>query len=95
MPELPEVETTATHLNREIKNKIIKDVWTDWPKYFKQSKGEKNFKKMIVDRKIISVGRRGKNILFFLSGGYVMLAHQKMTGHFLVGKWKRIPRKKN
>lgn len=93
MPELPEVETTATHLNREIKNKIIKDVWTDWPKYFKQSKGEKNFKKMIVDRKIISVGRRGKNILFFLSGGYVMLAHQKMTGHFLVGKWEKNSKK--
>lgn len=87
MPELPEVHTTATHLNRVVKNRTIKDVWTDWPKYFR---GSKNFKKKIAGRKILSVGRKGKNILFRLSGGYTMLAHQKMTGHFLVGRWREI-----
>ncbi|MEK7162352.1 MAG: DNA-formamidopyrimidine glycosylase [Patescibacteria group bacterium] len=88
MPELPEVHTTATHLNKKVRGWIIKDIWTDWPKYFKEPKGEKNFKRMILSRKILSVGRKGKNILFYLSGGYIMLAHQKMTGHFLVGRWR-------
>jgi formamidopyrimidine-DNA glycosylase len=118
MPELPEVETTASHLNKEVKNKVIKDIWTDWPKYFhpvrnsppRGSSGarkragvisngvntpkqnERYFRKMLLGRKILSVGRKGKNILFRLSGGYVMLAHQKMTGHFLVGKWKENKR---
>jgi len=119
MPELPEVETTATHLNKKVKNRIIKDLWTDWPKYFhpvrnnpphgslrgarrageisngmKQPKeNEKVFRKLIIGRKILSVGRKGKNILFRLSGGYLMLAHQKMTGHFLVGKWRENSKK--
>jgi formamidopyrimidine-DNA glycosylase len=119
MPELPEVETTATHLNKEVRNKTIKDIWTDWPKYFhpvrnsppqrplrgarrvgeisngiKQPKeNEKIFRKLILGRRILSVGRKGKNILFFLSGGYIMLAHQKMTGHFLVGKWREDSKK--
>ena len=87
MPELPEVHTTATHLQRMVRNKIIKDIWTDWPKYFR---GSKDFKKKILGRKILSVGRKGKNILFRLSGGYTMLAHQKMTGHFLVGRWREV-----
>ncbi len=83
------METTAAHLNKEVRNKTIKDIWTDWPKYFKLPKGEDRFRKMLIGRKILSVGRKGKNILFRLSGGYIMLAHQKMTGHFLVGKWKK------
>lgn len=87
MPELPEVHTTATHLDRMVKNRIIGDVWTDWPKYFR---GNKDFKKKIIGRKILSVGRKGKNILLRLSGGYTMLAHQKMTGHFLVGRWREV-----
>jgi formamidopyrimidine-DNA glycosylase len=90
MPELPEVHTTATHLDRMVRNRTIKDVWTDWPKYFRAPKGEGKFRKMVLGRKILSVRRKGKNILFRLSGGYVMLAHQKMTGHFLVGRWREV-----
>ena len=86
MPELPEVHTTATHLNKLVKGRVIKDIWTDWPKYFRSIE---RFRKTILGRRILSVRRKGKNILFYLSGGYLMLAHQKMTGHFLVGKWRR------
>jgi len=115
MPELPEVETTAVHLNKEVKNRVIKDLWTDWPKYFHPvrnspplgpsgarkrvgvisngvntpKQNERYFRKILLGRKILSVGRKGKNILFHLSGGYIMLAHQKMTGHFLTGRWRK------
>jgi formamidopyrimidine-DNA glycosylase len=88
MPELPEVHTIATDLNRKVRGDTIKDIWTDWPKYFRPQT-EEAFKRMVRGRKIISVGRQAKNIIFRLSGGYAMLAHQKMTGHFLVGKWKQ------
>ncbi len=88
MPELPEVHTIATDLNRKVRGDTIKDIWTDWPKYFRPQT-EEAFKRMVRGRKIISVGRQAKNIIFRLSGGYVMLAHQKMTGHFLVGKWRQ------
>ncbi len=90
MPELPEVHTIANDLNRKVRSDVIKDVWTDWPKYFRPQT-EAAFKRTVRGRKILSVGRRAKNIIFRLSGGYAMLAHQKMTGHFLVGKWQRWP----
>jgi len=53
-----------------------------WPKGFFR------FKKEIVGQKIERVGRRGKNILFTLSGKKTILIHQKLTGHLLFGKWK-------
>lgn len=88
MPELPEVETIVRDLNKKILNHKIVDVWTDFPKMIKRPKGLNAFKKEIVGRKIGKVRRRGKNILFDLSGGKTMLIHQKLTGHLLVGKWK-------
>ncbi|MCL4404201.1 bifunctional DNA-formamidopyrimidine glycosylase/DNA-(apurinic or apyrimidinic site) lyase [Patescibacteria group bacterium] len=86
MPELPEVHTIATDLQRKVRGSTIVDIWTDWPKYFRPQT-EAAFRRTIGGRRIISVGRRGKNVIFHLSGGYAMLAHQKMTGHFLVGRW--------
>ena len=88
MPELPEVETIVRGLNRKIKNRVIKDIWTDWPKYFKLSKSRAAFKKCVVGKKFIKVERRGKNILLYLSKDYLLLIHQKMSGHMLVGKWQ-------
>ncbi len=90
MPELPEVHTIATDLNRKVRGDVIEDVWTDWPKYFRPQ-SEAAFRRTVVGRRITSVGRRAKNIIFRLSDGYAMLAHQKMTGHFLVGSWRKNP----
>ncbi|MEK7629988.1 MAG: bifunctional DNA-formamidopyrimidine glycosylase/DNA-(apurinic or apyrimidinic site) lyase [Patescibacteria group bacterium] len=90
MPELPEVETIVQGLNRKLKNRKIVDLWTDWPKYFKLPKGEKNFRRCIIGKKIISVERRAKNVLIYLSDNYLMLVHQKMSGHLMVGHWQKI-----
>lgn len=89
MPELPEVETVVRDLNRKVKNRRIVDFWTDWPKYFRLPKTEKAFKKCVIKRNIVGARRRGKNILIELSGGHLLLIHQKMTGHLLYGKWKK------
>ncbi|RJQ14319.1 bifunctional DNA-formamidopyrimidine glycosylase/DNA-(apurinic or apyrimidinic site) lyase [Candidatus Parcubacteria bacterium] len=92
MPELPEVETVVRGLNRKVRGLKIKDVWSDWPKYFKPHLSLFKFKKHVVGKKINIVHRRGKNILFNLSDGHVLLIHQKMTGHLLIGNWIYNPK---
>lgn len=90
MPELPEVETISNYLNKKISGLIIVDFWTDWKKSVKCPKNLDKFKKEIIGRKIIKVSRMGKNILIHLSENKLILIHQKMTGHLLLGKWKII-----
>jgi formamidopyrimidine-DNA glycosylase len=65
MPELPEVQTVVSELNKKILNKKIIDVWSDWPKMIKTS-NLAEFKKKIKGLKIKTVKRRGKNILIYL-----------------------------
>jgi len=97
MPELPEVETTTRGLREKILGLKIKDVWTDLstkdkrkrdtvanPRYFKV------FKKEILNKEVISVERRAKNILINLSGGKTILVHMKMTGYLFYGKNPKI-----
>lgn len=96
MPELPEVQTTVSGLSRVLPKQTIKDIWTDWPKMFHWSGGHLlssssiflHFKKSLVGSKIVSVSRRGKNIIFILSNGKAFIVHMRMTGHLLYGKWQ-------
>ena len=102
MPELPEVQTIADDLNKKVLGRKIIKVWLDWPKLInllENKKGAlklikkpalKDFEKLIKGRKIIKAHRRAKNILIDLSGDHMMLVHQKMTGHLLIGKWKIV-----
>jgi formamidopyrimidine-DNA glycosylase len=97
MPELPEVETTTRGLRKTILGLTIKDVWTDLstkdkrqigaianPKFFTV------FKKEILNKKILSVERRAKNILINISGNKTILVHMKMTGYLFYGKDPKI-----
>ncbi len=96
MPELPEVQTTASGLDRIIPGLVISDVWTEYnsayfhgsdnikdPQYFKY------FKKKIKNTKIIRVTRRAKNVLIHLSNNHTILIHMKMTGHVMYGNYNR------
>lgn len=83
MPELPEVQTIISDLNKKIKGDTIAGFWSDWPKAIK-GKSLKEFKKEIKDRKILGARRIGKNIFIDLSGGKSLYIHLKMTGHLLV-----------
>lgn len=99
MPELPEVETIATDLNKNIKGKKIARVWYDWPKMIHlvsapvrrnlahHPKSKKDFERDLIGRKITSVTRRQKNVMINLSEDKILAVHPKMTGHFLFGKW--------
>jgi len=94
MPELPEVQTIVNDLNKKIVGRKITGVWFDAPKIIKKPKPA-NFEKQIKGLKIEKISRRGKNILIYLTisyklkaKSYLLLVHQKMTGHLLYGKWK-------
>jgi formamidopyrimidine-DNA glycosylase len=95
MPELPEVQTTASILDKKIKGLTIKNVWTNYDSKFYRGKNDiKNkkyfpiFKKEVLNKKIIRVSRRAKNVLIHLFGNKTILVHMKMTGHLLYGKYK-------
>ncbi|HCC06157.1 TPA: hypothetical protein DEP94_02250 [Candidatus Nomurabacteria bacterium] len=95
MPELPEVHTTVTGLQKVLPNLTIKDIWTDM---WSTSTIAKNtikdrsylpyFKKYVLGQKILNVERRAKYILVNLENGFTMVIHMKMTGHLMYGKWK-------
>ncbi len=87
MPELPEVEIIVRGLNEKVLSRAFIDVWTDNNNIIKRPKNFKEFKKRIKGKKIQKIWRRGKNIIFELSGGFSLLIHQKLTGHLLVGIW--------
>ncbi len=83
MPELPEVQTIVSDLNKKVVGYEIVDFWSDWPKAIKNLSLEK-FKREIKNRKILNVRRIGKNIFIDLSGEKTLYIHLKMTGHLLV-----------
>jgi formamidopyrimidine-DNA glycosylase len=95
MPELPEVETTVRALNKTVRNLQIKDVWTNYKSIFHEGKSNiknplyfKEFKAAVLGERIEGASRRGKNVLLRLASGKTILAHMKMTGHFLYGNYK-------
>ena len=86
MPELPEVQTIVSDLNRKVRGQKIVSFWTDWPKLIKTPTLE-TFKRKIKGLRIEKVERIGKNVVFLLSDNKALLIHQKMTGHLMVGEW--------
>ncbi len=94
MPELPEVQTVVDGLNLKVKNRKIKDVWTDYfsdsyigKDNIKNKKYFQKFKKEIIGQKILKAERRAKNIIIHLSGGKYILIHLKMSGHLIYGDY--------
>ncbi|MCL5667305.1 MAG: bifunctional DNA-formamidopyrimidine glycosylase/DNA-(apurinic or apyrimidinic site) lyase [Patescibacteria group bacterium] len=95
MPELPEVQTVVSELNRKLRNRTIKSVEVNAPKmvavgpgvvsnireYGQQSVAR--FISLLKGRKVLSVKRRAKLLIFDLSGKLSLLAHLKMTGQFI------------
>ncbi len=80
MPELPEVETTVESLKKEVLKRTFVDVWAlERPHPVEKVKG----------KKLTDVFRKGKFIIFLLNDNKAMVVHLRMTGHFLLGNWKR------
>lgn len=94
MPELPEVHTTVTGLQKVLPELIIKDIWTDmWSasSLAKNTIKDKSyfpyFKKYALNQKVVSVKRRAKYILINLENDFTIIIHMKMTGHLMYGEY--------
>jgi len=80
MPELPEVETIKRCLEPDILGKVIADI---------EILSQKNFigkKQDVIGKKIISINRYGKVLVFKLAPNHYLNIHFKLSGQMLFAK---------
>ena len=94
MPELPEVHTTVTGLQKVLPSLVVKNIWADmWSTstFAKNTIKDKSyfpyFKKHVLGAKVKNVERRAKYILINLYNNFTIIVHLKMTGHLMYGKY--------
>jgi len=83
MPELPEVETTVRALRQPLIGSAITEVRNDWPGHIVTPDLEE-LRARIYGQRIEAINRRGKYLIFTLSGGETLIIHLKMSGHLAV-----------
>lgn len=83
MPELPEVETTVRALREPLVGRTFVDVYNDWPRHI-ATPALSELQARIRSRCIEQIDRRGKYLVFSLSGGENLIIHLKMTGHLSI-----------
>ncbi|MFN0073181.1 MAG: bifunctional DNA-formamidopyrimidine glycosylase/DNA-(apurinic or apyrimidinic site) lyase [Chloroflexota bacterium] len=84
MPELPEVETTARGLRRELVDRVCSSVGgVDWPRMLPNTCAEMLAEVLIGDR-VTGVGRRGKYLTIAFEKGALLVIHRKMAGNVLL-----------
>jgi formamidopyrimidine-DNA glycosylase len=81
MPELPEVETVRTGLERLIVGRTIADVSFDTPKSFPND--SEKVAQFLVGMQVQGVRRRAKVLMIDLSSAYTLVTHLKMTGQLV------------
>ncbi len=85
MPELPEVETISNGLNKALKGKSFSKIEILDKKIIGFDP------KIIINKKINSIYRRAKLVIFDLVGKQDLIVHLKMTGQFIyINKDKMI-----
>lgn len=82
MPELPEVETVKRSLQPILEGQRIDRIDVLYGGIIKNIAAE-DFCRQAADRIIENIGRRGKYLLFNLSGGYTLVIHLRMTGQLI------------
>ena len=83
MPELPEVENIVSGLKNLLKNCIINSVIILEKKLISFPEIG-TFSRIIENKKILDISRRGKYILIHLSSENILVIHLRMTGKLLV-----------
>ena len=90
VPELPDVETVARLLRGSAAGRRVTRVEV-LDRSVVRSPAPRLFAGRLLGRRIRTVGRRGKYLLLYLSGGLIMVGHLRMTGDFVVVP-RRAPR---
>lgn len=80
MPELPEIETIVSGLNRLVVGKTIDDISWDWAKAFPN---DPTVVEDSIGSSIVKARRLGKAILIDLDNRTTLLIHLKMTGQLV------------
>jgi formamidopyrimidine-DNA glycosylase len=88
MPELPEVETIRRELEPHVIGRTISGLSFFWEGIVRQPSLEE-FCSRLIGQRITGLGRRGKYLIFNLSGGQALIIHLKMTGSL----WLKDPEK--
>src|SRR5512137_1580771 len=83
MPELPEVETIKNGLIPEVVGRRFLKANLLWPGQVRQPSTEE-FRRDIVGQRVEGIRRRGKYLIFDLSGRWKLILHLKMTGCLLI-----------
>lgn len=82
MPELPEVEVVRLGLVELIVGQTVKNIYAiDSPKSLPVAQDDIN--SFIKKAKITDIKRRGKLLIIYLSSGYCLIIHLKMTGQLV------------
>ena len=83
MPELPEVEMVVRMLRPRLAGRRIEQLELLWERTVDRPTAAE-FEQQLTGATLMTVGRRGKYLLFPLDNGQTWLAHLRMTGKFLV-----------
>lgn len=82
------METIRRDLERLVLGATIVGVELFWPGSIARPSVQE-FKELIMGRKISRLGRRGKYLIFVLSGGWNLIVHLGMTGRLLLNQVER------
>ena len=85
MPELPEVETVKSELSPYVIGRCVTGVTLLWEGIVKEP-SVKEFCSRLIGQRISDIARRGKYLIFSLSGGDSLIIHLKMTGSLIIGQ---------
>ena len=92
MPELPEVETVKNELIPHVIGRRITGLTLVWDGIVKDISVEE-FRSRVIGQKIEAITRRGKYLMFRLSGGEYLVIHLRMTGSLIVSPGSQEPQK--
>lgn len=81
MPELPEVETIARKLKRDVEGKRVTDVVVLWAGTITGLDPD-SFTRRLVNMAILDIWRRGKYIVIELDNQSKLIVHLRMSGRF-------------
>lgn len=84
MPELPEVETVARDLQREVAGATITGATVNWERTIRHPQPPERFVAEVAGATIRRVGRRAKTVLMHLEDGRVLTVALRMTGALIV-----------
>jgi formamidopyrimidine-DNA glycosylase len=90
MPELPEVETIRRHLAPRVENRTLTALQIDDARWCRPLSPQE-LAAAVTGRVVERLGRRGKYLVWQLSGEVFLFCHLRMTGTFLLDPTERPP----